>query len=188
MGSRVIVGVDPHKASNTIEVIDEREVVVARARFPMDRQGYRLLLAYVKQWPQRLWAGEGANGTGRALAQRLLADGEHVVDVPAKLSARVRVFDTGHGRKTDATDAHSIAVTALRTPTLRQVAVRDEIAVLRLLCDRRDELSHQRAQALNRLHRLMLELMPGGAHGTSHPCRPRLCSRRCARATCPDGP
>ncbi len=30
--------------------------------------------------------------------------------VPAKLAARVRVFDTGHGRKTDATDAHSIAM------------------------------------------------------------------------------
>src|SRR4051794_33313895 len=163
MSSKVIVGVDPHKASNTFEVIDDREVALTRARFPMDRQGYRLLLAYVKQWPHRLWAVEGANGTGRALAQRLLADGEDIVDVPAKLAARVRVFETGHGRKTDATDAHSIAVTALRTPTLRQVAVRDEIAVLRLLADRRDELSHQRAQTLNRLHRLLAELIPGGA-------------------------
>jgi len=35
--------------------------------------------------------------------------------------------------------------------------------VLRLLCDRRDELSRARAQALNRLHRLFLELLPGGA-------------------------
>jgi len=35
--------------------------------------------------------------------------------------------------------------------------------VLRLLSDRRDELSHARAQTLNRLHRLFLELRPGGA-------------------------
>jgi hypothetical protein len=35
--------------------------------------------------------------------------------------------------------------------------------VLRLLCDRRDELSQARAQALNRMHRLFLELIPGGA-------------------------
>ena len=35
--------------------------------------------------------------------------------------------------------------------------------VLRILCDRRDELSRSRAQALNRLHRLFLELLPGGA-------------------------
>ena len=45
---------------------------------------------------------EGSNGAGRPLAQRLLADGERVVDVPAKLSARARLFDTGHNRKTDA--------------------------------------------------------------------------------------
>ena len=34
--------------------------------------------------------------------------------------------------------------------------------VLRLLADRRDELSRSRAQGLNRLHRLMTELVPGG--------------------------
>jgi len=53
------------------------------------------------------------------LAQRLLEAGEHVVDVPAKLAARVRLFDTGHNRKTDARDAHSIAIVAVRTTTLR---------------------------------------------------------------------
>ena len=54
---------------------------------------------YVKSWPDRVWAVEGANGAGRPLAQRLLEAGEHVVDVPAKLAARVRLFDTGHNRK-----------------------------------------------------------------------------------------
>ena len=29
------------------------------------------------------------------------------MDVPPQLSARVRVYSTGQGRKTDATDAHS---------------------------------------------------------------------------------
>jgi transposase len=38
---------------------------------------------------------EGANGLGRPIAARLLADGARVVDVPAKLAARARVFDTG---------------------------------------------------------------------------------------------
>ncbi len=106
---------------------------------------------------------EGAGGTGRPLAARLLADGESVVDVPAKLAARVRVFDVGHGRKTDATDAHSIAMAALRTKGLRQLGNDEDLAVLRLLADRRDELSRARAQTLNRLHRLLTELIPGGA-------------------------
>ncbi len=56
---------------------------------------------------------EGSNGAGRPLAQRLLEAGEHVVDVPAKLAARVRLFHTGHNRKTDARDAHSIATAAI---------------------------------------------------------------------------
>ena len=50
--------------------------------------------------------------------------GEVVVDVPAKLAARVRLFDTGHNRKTDAHDAHSIAAVAVRTKTLRVLSRR----------------------------------------------------------------
>jgi Transposase IS116/IS110/IS902 family len=42
-----------------------------------------------------VWAVEGCAGIGRHIAQRLVADGEPVLDVPAKLSAPVRVFDTG---------------------------------------------------------------------------------------------
>ena len=106
---------------------------------------------------------EGANGIGRPLAQRLLASGERVLDVPAKLAARARVFDTGQGRKTDATDAHAIVMVALRDKGLREVSTDPELMVLRMLCDRRDELSRARAQALNRLHRLFLDLLPGGA-------------------------
>ena len=70
----------------------------------------------MRQWPDQVWAVEGANGAGRPLAQRLVEAGEPVLDVPAKLAARVRLFDTGHDRKTDALDAHSIAVVAVRTP------------------------------------------------------------------------
>ena len=74
-----------------------------------------------RQWPDRVWAIEGCNGIGRHIAHRLLADGEEVVDVPPKLSARARVFATGQGRKTDATDAHSVALVGTRMAGLRPV-------------------------------------------------------------------
>nr|WP_240895707.1 transposase [Kineococcus siccus] len=93
----------------------------------------------------------------------VVADGELVVDVPAKLSARVRVFSTGQGRKTDATDAHSIALVAARTTNLQRVGVDGENVALRLLVDRRDELGVLRTQTVNRIHKLLLELMPVGA-------------------------
>ena len=162
--SRVIVGVDPHKKSVTIEAIDEQGRVLSTGRWPTDRDGYRLLLRYVRtQWPHHRWAVEGAQGVGRPLAQRLLAQGETVLDVPAKLAARVRGFDTGNARKTDATDAHAVAMVALRTPRLRELTYDEELIALRLLTDRRDELSHRRVQTVNRLQRLLAELIPGGA-------------------------
>src|SRR5258705_7560569 len=58
-----------------------------------------------REFPDRLWAVEACAGIGRHVAPRLVADGETVLDVPPKLSARVRVFDTGQGRKTDPVDA-----------------------------------------------------------------------------------
>jgi transposase len=160
---RVVIGVDPHKKTVTFEARDGREILLATGTFPTDAGGCRLLVKYARQWPDRTWAVEGANGIGRPLAQQLIAAGEQVLDVPAKLAARARVFDTGQGRKTDAADAHAIVMVALRDKGLRQVSADPELTVLRLLCDRRDELSKARAQALNRMHRLFLELVPGGA-------------------------
>ena len=166
----VIIGVDPHKLSATIEVVDSRERLLGTGRFATDKAGYAALRRYVRQWPDRVWAVEGANGAGRPLAQRLVEAGEQVVDVPAKLAARVRLFDTGHNRKTDALDAHSIAVVAVRTTGLRVVAADGELEALRMLTDRRDELAHQRVQTVNRLQRLLSELIPG--QRKTRPLRP----------------
>jgi transposase len=158
---QIIIGVDPHKLSATIEVVDKHEQRLGSGRFTTDRAGYAAMRTYARSWPERVWAVEGANGAGRPLAQRLLEAGEQVVDVPAKLAARVRLFDTGHNRKTDALDAHSIAIVAVRTTTLRVLHVDGELEALRMLTDRRDELAHQRVQTVNRLQRLLSELLPG---------------------------
>jgi transposase len=159
--AKVFIGVDPHKLSATIEVVDRHERVLATGRFGTDKAGYAAMRKHVAGFPDRVWAVEGSNGAGRPLAQRLLADGEHVVDVPAKLSARARLLDTGHNRKTDAHDAHAVAVVAVRTKTLRVLSYDAELEVLRMLVDRRDELSKAKVQAVNRLHRLLSELVPG---------------------------
>jgi transposase len=161
--AKVFIGVDPHKLSVTIEVIDHHETVLTTGRFGTDKAGYAAMRKQVAAWPQRCWAVEGSNGAGRPLSQRLLADGEHVVDVPAKLAARARLFDTGHNRKTDAHDAHAVAVVAVRTPGLRVLAYDDELEALRMLADRREELTRQRVQTVNRLQRLLSELTPGKA-------------------------
>ena len=159
----VIIGVDPHKLSATIEVVNPHEKFLGSGRFTTDQAGYTGMRKYVKSWPDRVWAVEGANGAGRSLAQRLLEAGEHVVDVPSKLAARVRLFDTGHNRKTDARDAHSIAVVAVRTPGLRIFKVDGVLEALRMLTDRRETLTRRRVQTVNRLQALLAELLPGQA-------------------------
>ena len=123
----------------------------------------RAMLPPARRWPERIWAVEGCQGIGRHIAHRLVADGEPVVDVPPKLSARTRVFATGQGRKTDATDAHSVALAATRMHGLRQVADDEQLAVLRILADRRRSLGQDHSRMISRLHQLLLELIPGGA-------------------------
>ncbi len=159
----VVIGVDPHKLSATIEVIDRCENVLGSGRFPTDKAGYTAMRKYVSQWSDREWAVEGSLGVGRPLAQRLVEAGERVVDVPAKLAARARLLDTGHGRKTDAHDAHSVAVAAVRAKNLRVLAPDGQLEALRMLVDHRDQLSGRRVQTVNRLHRLLGELTPGKA-------------------------
>jgi transposase len=161
--ARVVIGVDPHKRSATIEIMNHREKAIGQGRFGTDRDGYQAMLAAGRKHTDRIWAVEGCSGIGRHVAQRLVADGETVLDVPAKLSARARVFATGQGRKTDPVDAHSVAVAALRTDNLRQVTIDDTTVALRLLVDRRELLGRTRTETVSRLHHLLLELVPGGA-------------------------
>ena len=87
----VVIGMDPDKRSVTIESMMADERIVGHGRFGTDTDGFTQLLAYASGWPGRIWAVEGCEGIGRHVAQRLIAAGETVVDVPAKLSARMRV-------------------------------------------------------------------------------------------------
>ena len=165
--SRVVIGMDPHKRSATIEVMTAEETVVGGDRFGTDEDGFAAMRRYVTQirplLEDRVWAVEGCNGIGHHIAMRLLAEGEEVLDVPPKLSARARVFATGQGRKTDATDAHSVALVGTRMAGLRPVVNDEQLAVLRVLVDRRRSLGEDHTRMVSQLHHLLLELIPGGA-------------------------
>jgi transposase len=161
--SQVIIGLDPHKRSATIEVMAGNEAVAGGGRYGTDAAGYAAMLAGVRRWPERIWAIEGCRGIGRQLASRLVADGERVVDVPPELSARTRVFTAGQGRKTDATDAHPVALAATGMKGLHLVTEDAQLEVLRVLADRRRALGEDHTRMICQLHRLLAELIPGGA-------------------------
>jgi transposase len=163
---KVLIGVDPHKASLAVAAVDEAEgELIEHASFPQNRSGLRCLERWAKRFPERRWAVENAGGLGRHLAERLAGSGESVVDVPPKLSARVRVLSSGNARKNDGLDALATALAASRTGQLAQVDAEAASEVLRLLSERREDLVAERTRALNRLHALLRDLLPGGVAG-----------------------
>ena len=85
-----------------------------------------------------------------------------MIDVPAKLARRVRLLSTGHGRKNDQADALSVGIAAWSAPTLRTLEVDEAIAALRALTEHRDDLVRTRTQLVNRLHAMLVKLVPSG--------------------------
>ena len=99
---------------------------------------------------------------GYLLSQQLVAAGETVLNVPATLASRVRVLGTGQSTKSDPNDARSVAVAALRAPSLAPVRPADHITVCRLLVKHHTDLARWRNKLCCRLHALVGELVPGG--------------------------
>lgn len=158
----VVIGVDPHKRSHTAVAIDGGEVELDRIDVCASVTQAEQLLAWAARFGARMWAVESADGLGYLLAQQLVAAGEQVVDVPATLSARVRVLGSGRSNKNDVNDGYAVAVAALRAAELRTVTRADHGAVLRLLAKRNKQLGSARTAAACRLHALLAELVPGG--------------------------
>lgn len=157
-----IIGIDPHKGSHTAAVIDGDELVVDELSVRADRRQRERLLHWATPFEPRLWAVEGATGIGSLLAQQLVRAGETVVDVPAALSARVRLLDAGRNDKTDTQDARSAAIVALRHRNLRVVELEDHRQVMRLLARRHHQLVAGRTRAVCRLHAVLCEMIEGG--------------------------
>ena len=137
---KVLIGVDPHKASLAVAAVEEATgELLERASFTQDRSGLRSLERWAKRFPERRWAVENAGGLRRHLAVRLAGSGESVVDVPPKLSARVRVLSSfaGNARKNDGIDALATALAASRNERLAAVDPETASEVLRLLSERR---------------------------------------------------
>ena len=70
---QVIIGVDPHKLSATIEVVDGHEHKLGQGRFITDKAGYAALRTDVRAWPARMGGGgsrRGGPAVGAAAAGR----------------------------------------------------------------------------------------------------------------------
>nr|WP_308429860.1 IS110 family transposase [Streptomyces ruber] len=160
----ILLGVDPHKSTHTVTAVEPEAVrALASVTIEASLPEYRRLTAWARQWPHRMWAVENAHGLGRHLAQWLIARGERVVDVPSTATRRVRELSRGGGRKNDQIDAAAAATVACLHGDAREVAAEDHATALALLDERRGNLAQARIRAVNQLHVLLRDLLPGGA-------------------------
>jgi transposase len=158
----VVIGVDPHKRTHTAVVIDHDEIPLATLQVRAGRSQLDELLRWSAGFDDRVWAIESANGLGYLLGQQLVGAGERVLDVPATLSARVRVLATSRSNKNDPNDALSVAIAARHAPRVTEVQAADHPVVLRLLVKRHNDLGRLRNRSACRLHALLCELAAGG--------------------------
>jgi hypothetical protein len=175
----MIIGIDPHKMSHTANAVDPAtNTTAASLRIDASLAGYRELMRWSKQFPERRWAVENARGLGRHLAQWLVARGEVVLDVPCSATARVRELSRGSRRKTDVIDAAAAASVAALHGDATVVTPEDHTTVFALLEERRANPAAQRVRIANQLHTVLRDLTPGGAAlAITANRRPRCCDR-----------
>jgi len=156
------IGIDPHKGSHLAAVLNEDEDLLDELRVRADRHQRDVLLRFAAPYVPRVWAIEGARVLGALVAQQLVAAGETVVDVPAKLSARVRTLGNECADKNDTHDARSAAVVGMNNRRLVTVTGESPAVVLRMLAKRHHDLTARRTQSICRLHALLVTMTPGG--------------------------
>jgi len=156
----VVLGVDPHKPTHTVIVVDELGRVLDELTVPARQDGHLRLLGWARRFgPQRRWAIEDCRHVAGGLVRDLLAAGEQVVMVPPKLMARSRESARTRG-KSDPIDALATARAALREPDLPTAHLDGPTLDLRLLVDHRDDLVAERTRMINRLRWHLHDLDP----------------------------
>jgi hypothetical protein len=73
-----VIGIDPHRGSHAAAVLSDREELVDELELVADRHQRDRLLGWAVSFTLRVWAIEGATGTGALLAQQLVAVGSPI--------------------------------------------------------------------------------------------------------------
>jgi transposase len=156
-----IIGIDAHSQTHTAAAVDHHGRVTQQLTTGADTSGLAQMVDWICQHPgPRLIAIEGAKGYGRMLTRALLAAGEEVADVATHLTAQERKQSRRRG-KDDEGDAVAIARVASREPNLPRMSDSHLDTDVKLLVDARDQLVAEQTRVRNRLHALLLGLVPG---------------------------
>lgn len=164
----MFAGVDTHKDTLAVAVIDHAGRVVRQLELPNQDSGYARLLALLTSHNVLRVGMEGSGNYGWPAAIYLLQRDLNVVEVPPLMTSRERLSRPGQG-KTDPVDAVAIARITAREDALPPVRpMTGQAADLRVLTDYRDQLVNERTATANRVHTDLLWLRPGYQHQLPH--------------------
>ena len=157
----LVLGVDAHKRTHTVVVVDETgRKLGQRTTTSTTTSDHLQLVRWADEFgAQRRWAVEDCRHLSRRLERDLLAAGEAIVRVPPKLMAHARDGARTYG-KSDPIDALAVARAALREPDLPGARLDGATRELRLLVDHREDLIGERTRQINRLRWHLHELDP----------------------------
>src|SRR3954453_1296267 len=160
--SRVLAGIDTHKDTLAVAVIDDAGRPVVVTEVANTETGFTALEQLLAEHAVRRVGIEGSGNYGRGAAVHLVLTGPaEVVEVPPSLTSRERSGRPGQG-KTDPVDAVAIARITAREPGLPAVRLAvGQAADLRALADSRAQLVPERTALANRTHTELHGLLPG---------------------------
>jgi transposase len=156
----VAVGVDSHKKSFAVAIVDEIGRDVGVRQFPNNPNGHNRILEWLAGYDVDLVGVEGSANFGAGLTRVLVAAELTVKEVPAFLTARERGRAPSQG-KSDPADARAIARSTLRGQGLCEPLHDGPNADLKLLGDHRDQLIRARQRVANQTHALLVRNFPG---------------------------
>ena len=162
----MIAGIDTHKDTLAVAVVDDTGRLVAGRDVPNTERGFTQLVDLFDTHHVTRVGIEGSGSFGRALAVHLVLRWPSdqpvaVVEVPTLMTSRERSGQLGKG-KTDPVDALAIARITVREPQLPPVRLTvGPAADLRALLDYRDDLVRERSALVNRAHAELGGLRPG---------------------------
>jgi transposase len=170
---RAVAGVDPHKLTVTIAVVDVLGVEIAGLSFENTDAGLAKALAWLGNLGVNVVrvGVEGSSGHGRHAAERLVAAGFDTREVPPRRTAERR--RARRRAKSDHEDALAIARATAGEPNLGPVkpgsglgAAHEELVAVRthrdLLVQRRTTLLNQAEATLAALPRSLADALPRG--------------------------
>jgi len=162
MTAHAVAGIDPHKHTATVAIVDVLGVLVTSLSFPVTRSGIDALTALLTDSGLTIdrIGVEGSGGLGRPVMLALAAAGHDVREVQANRTAERR--KRRRRAKTDIDDAEAIARETLADPELPPAGknhtpppAADQLAAIR---DWRESLVLQRVRLLNEAESVLVSL------------------------------